>query len=74
MWLHALELGCRCAERGLREGEEPIVPSELLGRNAEDAFGNGEVVGEVEVLDVARYRASLSRMAWFSLINRASRS
>jgi hypothetical protein len=30
-----------------------------------------EMVGEVEILDVA-YCASLSRMAWFSYMNRSS--
>jgi hypothetical protein len=59
---------------GLRKGHEPVEPDERLGRDAEDALGNGQVVGEVEVLDALRYRASLSRVAWFSFTNRSSRS
>jgi hypothetical protein len=41
---------------------ETVDADQRLGRDAEDAFRDREVVGKIEVVD-ARYRASLSRIA-----------
>src|SRR6266516_3329860 len=75
------ELGVRLdaaiAARGSGEsrpckGHETVDAEQRLGRDAEDAFSDREVVGEIEVVDAVRYRASLSRIAWFSFMNRSS--
>ncbi len=54
------------------ERHETVEADQRLRRDAENAFRDGEVVGEIEVVDAVRYRASLSRMAWFSFMNRSS--
>lgn len=70
--LHAAIAAGGRDERRLGERYETVEADQRLSRDTEDAFRNREVVGKVEVLDAARYRASLSRIAWFSCMNRSS--
>ena len=72
--LHAPIAAGGRGESRLSERHETVEADQRLGRDAEDAFRDREVVGKVEVLDAARYRASLSRIAWFSCMNRSSLS
>jgi hypothetical protein len=72
--LDAFELGCRRGESGLRERNQSVDANQLLRWDVEEALRDCEEVGEVEILDLVRYRASLSRIAWFSFMNRSSRS
>ncbi len=56
-----------------RRGADAGSTCDLFVRLAGSGTGrDGEVVGEIEVVDAVRYRASLSRMAWFSFMNRSS--
>ena len=68
----AAEPGSGCSKSGRSQCHEPIYTDECLSRDVKDAFRDCEVIGEVEVLDVVRYRASLSRIARFSSMNRSS--
>jgi hypothetical protein len=76
LWI-CLDAAIATRRRGKgRRGEchETVEADQRLRRDTENAFRDGEVVGEIEVVDAVRYRASLSRMAWFSFMNRSSLS
>src|SRR2546430_1880281 len=60
--LDTTETGGRRGERGCTERHHTIYADELLGRDVEHAFRDCEVIGEVEILEIVRYRASLSRI------------
>ena len=70
--LDPAKAGGRCGQGGTGERDKTVHTNQRLSRDVEDSFGDREIVREIEVLDVLRYRASLSRIARFSSMNRSS--